>query len=557
MLISLTLAAGPSLRDSGFDIKLSPVTVFVGPNNSGKSLALQEIANVCRGATSQHLKVVRSVTFKSLSEAEADAVVDEVASQLLQGELLQPDHVVIQTQHVRHQVPRQTLRQTLATPNVEHQRGILGQWILGPKIISLDGPARIGLVNQQHAGDLLAPPQSSFQTLLRDNTKRGEVQRIIKDALGIHFLIDPTNLGTLRIRFSTVAPPNGIERSLSEETMAFMNNATLVDQFSDGVKAFTGMVTEMVAGRPRVLLIDEPEAFLHPALARRLGQEVARAAKAEDRHVFISTHSPAFLMGCIQSGAPVTIVRLTYRDGVATSRVLTNDELIPLMRNPLLRSAGVMEALFFEHVVVTESDADRAFYQEINERLLLEHDSRGIPNCLFLNAQNKQTLKTIVAPLRALGIPVAAIADIDVLKDGGQVWTSLAQAASLPDLLSGPLGQVRGQLKERLVATGKEMKRDGGIDLLHGKDREAAGEFLDQLGAYGIFVVPGGELESWLKPLGASGHGPTWLVNMFSAMGEASVQATYVRPASDDVWSFMGLVSRWLLRPDRKGIPHS
>src|SRR5207248_10030214 len=114
-------------------------------------------------------------------------------------------------------------------------------------------------------------------------------------------------------------------------------------------------------------------------------------------------------------GAPVNIIRLTYRGGVATARVLRNDDLLKLMRNPLLRSTGVLNGLFYEFVVVTESDSDRAFYQEINERLLRFNPELGIPNCLFLNAQNKQTVRSIIRPLRELGIPAAGIVDIDVL----------------------------------------------------------------------------------------------------------------------------------------------
>src|SRR5260370_23066181 len=84
------------------------------------------------------------------------------------------------------------------------------------------------------------------------------------------------------------------------------------------------------------------------------------------------------------------------------------------MRNPLLRSTGVLGGLFYESVIVTESDADRAFYQEINERLLRFQPERGLNNALFLNAQNKQTVPTILAPLRQLGIPAAGIVDVDV-----------------------------------------------------------------------------------------------------------------------------------------------
>jgi hypothetical protein len=60
----------------------------------------------------------------------------------------------------------------------------------------------------------------------------------------------------------------------------------------------------------------------------------------------------------------------------------------------------------------------------INDRLLKYADGKGIPNCLFLHAQNKQTVKTIIKPLRKLGIPVAGIVDIDILKEGGVVWSA-------------------------------------------------------------------------------------------------------------------------------------
>src|SRR5437660_6602704 len=97
---------------------------------------------------------------------------------------------------------------------------------------------------------------------------------------------------------------------------------------------------------------------------------------------------------------------------------LRNEDILELMLNPLLRSTGVLSGLFYEFVVVTEADADRAFYQEVNERLLRFKPEWGIPNCLFINAQNKQTLRTIIRPLRKLGIPAVGVADVDVLKDG-------------------------------------------------------------------------------------------------------------------------------------------
>jgi hypothetical protein len=355
---------------------------------------------------------------------------------------------------------------------------------------------------------------------------------------------------------SNRAPRSQIEeRGIHDDALSFHAAALPIELASDGVKAFTGMMTEIIAGDPTVLLIDEPEAFLHPSLAFKLGNEIARASSGSEKRLFVSTHSPNFVMGCIQSGAAVNIVRLTYRDGVATARVLPNEEILRLMRNPLLRSTGVLSGLFYEFVVVAEADSDRAFYQEINERLLRFQSDLGIPNCLFINAQNKQTVQTIVRPLRELGIPAVGVVDIDILKEGGVPWTSLLDSAFMPPIERDALSVVRSAVKQRFDATGKEMKRDGGVQLLSGADKEAATNLLERMAEYGLFVVPGGELESWLKHLGSTGHGPGWLVTIFEKMGEDPASASYVKPATDDVWEFIGSVKSWLTESKRKGIP--
>jgi hypothetical protein len=345
------------------------------------------------------------------------------------------------------------------------------------------------------------------------------------------------------------------ERGIHAEAVRFHSHAQLIDWASDGVKAFTGIITEVIAGDPRVILVDEPEAFLHPSLAAKLGYEVSRAALSADKRVFASTHSPTFVMGCIQSGAPINIIRLTYRSGVATARLLPSNDILELMRNPLLRSTGVLTGLFYEFVVVTESDADRAFYQEINERLLRFKPEWGIPNCLFINAQNKQTIRTILQPLRELGIPAAGVVDVDVLKDGGSNWTNLLASANVPSIAHQSLATLRHDLKQAMDRTGKNMKREGGIAILQQAEQEAASILFSQLGEYGIFVVPGGELESWLKGLHVSGHGPSWLVSVFERMGADPDQTDYLKPAEDDVWRFLSTVKSWLVDATRKGIP--
>lgn len=536
-------------------IAATPVTVFVGPNNSGKSRVLAEIERYCRtGMKDANAVILEDITFAGLDLVRAQQAIERIRQPPNLGEAVGVDHVFVGSRYGRNQVPLSALNQYIQRP-MENTNAFC-QWFLTHNTLILDGRSRINLVNEQPAGDLQQPAQASFQVLFRDDAKRHEVRRMVSEAFGTYFVIDPTHLGSLRLRLAERPPRDDMEeRGIHADAVRFHAAAQLIDQASDGVKAFTGIVTELMAGDPSVILVDEPEAFLHPSLASKLGLEVSRAALSADKRVFVSTHSPSFVMGCIQSGAPVNIIRLTYRAGVATARVLPSAEMLELMRHPLLRSTGVLSGLFYEFVVVTESDADRVFYQEANERLLQFKPEWGIPNCLFINAQNKQTIQTIIRPLRKLGIPAVAIVDIDVLKDGGVTWTNLLASANVPPISHGPLAALRSAVKSAMDATGRDMKRDGGLAILQSQDLEAAKNLLSQLAEYGVLVVPGGELESWMKHLGTKGHGPSWLIGIFEQMGEDPASASYVKPSDDDVWEFLSKVKAWLIDVNRKGIP--
>lgn len=378
---------------------------FRWSNNSGKSKVLSEIYQYCvSGQKTATAVILEDLAFTGLPTAEVPRAIERIRLAPNPGEALNVGHIVVGARSERYQVPLQDLTRYIENPPAN--LAAFCRWFLGHSTLMLDGRSRIGLVEPQPVGDLQSPAQSSLQLLFRDDIKRREVRRIIAEAFDTYFVLDPTHLGHLRIRLS-VRPLNTDleERGIHDEAVRFHAHAQLIGTASDGIKAFTATITELIAGDPRIVLIDEPKAFLHPSLAFKLGQEISRAALSSEKRVFASTHSPTFVMGCIQSGAPITIIRLTWRGGVATARALPSGEILELMRNPLLRSTNVLSGLFYEFVVVTESDADRAFYQEINERLLRFKPDWGVPNCLFINAQNKQTVPTIVRPLRKFGNP--------------------------------------------------------------------------------------------------------------------------------------------------------
>ncbi len=121
-------------------------------------------------------------------------------------------------------------------------------------------------------------------------------------------------------------------------------------------------------------------------------------------------------------------------------------------------------------------------------------------------------------------------------------------------MIQQSLSVLRSNLKNAFEATGKNMKRDGGKRLLAPAEAESFDRFAAELAAYGIFIVPHGELESWLKHLGATGHGPDWLVNIFERMRSEPSDPLYVWPEESDVWKFVNGVAQWIHDPMRRGV---
>jgi hypothetical protein len=554
LITQLTVGPGRSPGGTKQKIELSGLTVFVGPNNSGKSLALSEIHRYGSPMPGESWQIVLDPEFTALSADEAEEFLrtfemDPAAPNL------HPGHIHFRVRTGSQQVSRSHVQNALQNP--KSQPAIFRTCYIANTTINLNGETRLQLCTPKPWGDLLKPdPFNSLQVLFTREDLRKDVREILHRAFAKYFIIIPTTQGVLRVALADRAPV-GIyeEQGLHGEARSYYAGAQPIEQFSDGVKAYTGTIIEILAGNPRVILIDEPEAFLYPPLAQQIGGEISRIVSQSRKNVFASTHSAHFVMGCLQSGAPVDIIRLTYKDGKATARVLKNDELAIMMRNPLLRSAGVINALFYECVVVTESDSDRAFYQEINERLLKYAPGRGIPNCLFLNAQNKQTTKQITKPLRELGIPTISVVDVDILKEGGKVWSGFLESGFLPELDRNAFAISRDNLFARAKTLGLDLKQCGGISQFQKSDKEAADNLFDRLEQYGLFVVRGGELESWLKPLGATRHSPQWLISIFEKLGDDPSDPQFVRPGEGDVWEFIDRMRSWFSNPGRKGMP--
>lgn len=555
LLNNLNLKFGASIKGSALDIPLTPVTVFVGPNNSGKSLILNEIASCFAGSNSGQYRIVSRLEPRTLSQSEIEALVGprELSRRT---DVHGKTYVMIRSLGIGHVGPGSGPHEIQLTDAIrlasEDPEKIFSM-ALSSFSLTLNGRTRLDLVNDKEVDDFEGPPKSVLAVLFKDDNLRQKVRDALHPVFGRYFTCDPTQGGKLRLRYANVSPSVALERGLTEDSIAFHRSATLIQQMSDGVQSFTGIVIAVFASGARCFQIDEPEAFLHPPLARRLGRIVTDQVSASDSTAFVSTHSSNFLMGAIESGQPINVVRLTYQNELPSARILESADLQVMMRDPLLRSTDVLDALFHSGCVITEADADRAFYQEINLRLA-SAKRMAAEDTLFMNGVGKGTISRIIRPLRSMGIPAAAIVDLDIIEKDGEL-IPLLRSAFMSEVDVDNYAAIASKVNKAFVA-GKIEKKVSGIYGLPEPAKTECLTLIERLAEFGLFVVPVGEPERWLTHLGIMSHGNKWLQNMFSALGDDPQAVGYVSPSEGDVWEFMSKVGSWINRPDRFGIPN-
>jgi hypothetical protein len=556
MLKEITLNCGRTDSPSQIVLPLTPIVVAVGPNGSGKSLLLREIASffgIPRDDRSATRALVKEVDLNInwaavLSDARRLSEGSDRPAGLGSG-AFQPSRLNPHTQG-REQFSILTVDQVLEVASGPGQiTDFVTRNLLSTYVIKLDGRTRFQLVSPRNTDDLQSRPTSHLSVIFRNSAIRLTIRRLLHDAFKRYVVVDPTAIQQFRIRLSERPPiSDEEEQNLTEQATRFHAAAQIIENCSDGVQAYTGILCALCAGDYKLILIDEPEAFLHPPLARRLGREAARLAGEGGRQLIAATHSSEFLLGCVESGWPVTVVRMSYHDRVAQPRLVDPKQLTRFLKHPLFRSANVVSGLFHDGVVVTESDNDRAFYSEIYNRV--RQSKPNLPDVLFLNAQNKQTAREIFGPLRRFGVPAAAILDIDLIKEK---FSDTLDAAGVSGASQAALGLWRSQIKAAFESSGVDMKQRDALLRLSAADQAAAGDLFDMLDRYGIFAVRKGQLEAWLSNLSISSMKTDWTIDILERLGAGPGDPGFVPTGTDDVWSFVGAVAEWISDPQRKG----
>ena len=510
-----------SLVSSGGDtIQLSAgsLLLLVGPNNSGKSAALREIGS---WLAPSHLQSKRLV----LSSAEFQ---DVPANELLDsmGRVFQIE-----------ELPNERIMFSLAGGSRwEAPRGIalkqLYEIFYSSLIQRLDTETRLTYANPVGRLDVFGGdvPTAGIHWLQKDDSICRRVSGI-----GADLIINWGGGSTVGFHVGDAPSVTDDQDRVSSAYLRRLNELPRLEQLGDGIRSFVTTVIAAHVGPHPVLLIDEPEAFLHPPQAARLGEVLGRLITEQQRQAIVATHSADFIRGALSASSNAAICRLERRGSLNHAHVLSSEDLQQFWSSPLLRSSQAITGLFHEGIVIREADADARFYEAVLASVASRF-SRPI-NLYFVHGGGKGALAALSNAYRRLQIPTAVIADLDLLKNYAEF--SSVYAALGGDLPSNkplysvassqlgdqgavlPLAEFTNEFRQLIVRIetehrlSPESRRRGsdllenaadwseakkyGIDKLKGGARENTRRLIEECATVGLFLVPKGELEGWWR----------------------------------------------------------
>ena len=520
----------------GTTIALQPtdVVVLVGPNNAGKSAALRELENHVR--RSYQGTIVTQVISRRVGTEEA--LVEYLRRHT--KETSHPGGTIYVCYHI-----------SISPSNISgYWSNAKGIHDLTPFFCQrLQTETRIIDSNPPPAIPVLEQPASHpIQMLYSDDELEKRINGYFQQAFGEDLVV--YRLGGAEIPLLVGKNPSlqtGENRTSSSYCRRLTDSTTPLKQQGDGMRSFASVILHLLAPvTPSILMLDEPEAFLHPPQARLLGELMAKERSSRSQ-LFIATHSVDVINGLLNVAPDNLRVLRIRRDGdVNHVKELDKERAKQINADPLMKYSSVMSGVFHERVIICEADSDCTFYSSLLNLRELHGDHQ--PDVLFVHANGKDRIGALVKTLTELDVPVDVIADIDILRSAdvfeditkslGGNWADIqpmvkAIRSSIDDNKSwSNAGAIKKEIQRELedIESKGEFPKETrvAINIILKKGSpwftvKAAGEAAIPKGQatqhfhnlkssckkMGLWIVPVGELEGFCRSVG--GHGPRWV----------------------------------------------
>lgn len=515
----------------GSTIQLDPedVVVFVGPNNAGKSRALHELQQ--RLKRSHRSRVIRSANLNR------SGTLDQLIAYIKKHSREHPKspgnyHGYGFGIHISNLKNWPQALSSVSSLFCMHLNTIT-------RITGSDPPNSISVIDEA--------PTHPIHMLYEDHELEERIAKYFMQAFGEDLIVHrsagrlvPLLVGRRH------RPPLGESQFTPIYWRRQLEIAEPLSEQGDGMRSFATVILHLLAPTtPSILMLDEPEAFLHPPQARLLGQLIAkhRSSRAQ---LFVATHSADVLNGLLQV-VPDKLRLLRIRRKGNTNHVTELDKkhAKAISSDTLMRYSSVLSGVFHERVVICESDSDCLFYSSLLELPAISGEQQ--PNVHFVHGGGKDRLAPLAKALTRLAVPVDVIADIDVVRDTKSLrdivesingdWSVVEslveriQKSVAKRRVGPPEDEVRrvrtllhdlrpghelpDDVRAKLLEIAKkpkpwnDMKKHGSSIVPRGQETEEFNELCRLCGEIGLWIVPVGEMEGFHRSIG--GHGPSWV----------------------------------------------
>lgn len=219
-----------------------------------------------------------------------------------------------------------------------------------------------------------------------------------------------------------------------------------LDTQGGGYRSFVGIILSLLVSEDRVVLIDEPRAFLHPAQARKMGNWIAENLDDLSDQIIIATHDADFISGLLIGKTDLAMYRLSRSDNKTVYHQISPSLTKNLSTDPILSSQPVLDSLFHRGVVVCEGDEDRSIYRSV---IVNEF---GRDDYLFIHTYGKGKMDDVIGALNNSSVPTAAVLDIDVFKNDGEV-RNILRSTGMDDTLVDALTKMSREVDESVRKT--------------------------------------------------------------------------------------------------------
>lgn len=510
------------------------ITVFVGPNNAGKSATLKEL-NTLTKTKNKEGKVVKDFILKK--EGNLDDLLDFVKEFSIEKITINPEPSYIGY-------------------NFSIYKGHFSHYWDNTNGLSELHSVFINLLSTEERLTISKPPQNISLTkeavkhpihfMQKDDSIESKFSEYFKQAFNEDLIVHRNAGNNVPLYVGKRPIPKEGEDRVSVSYLSELEKLPLLHEQGDGMRSFVGVLLSAFISNHSLLLIDEPEAFLHPPQARLLGKMLAKDLPT-NRQLFLATHSSDFLKGLLEADVSnLKIVRIQRDGDINKVSVLENSEITEIWNDSLLRHSNILDGLFHSKVVICESDSDCRFYSAVIQSVF-EKENNISPDLLFVHCGGKHRVSSVIKALRKLNVKINSILDFDVLnninplkdifEECGGDWETIKNDwkivkdsidAKRPELettdLKKELNEILNSTTERIfpkekvneingvlkkVSAWSHAKQVGKGFVPSGNPSQSYQKLIQNLEEVGILVVEVGELESFVKSVG--NHGPKWV----------------------------------------------